>query len=118
MCITYKQVELPHDVIGTIDEEGVVAGPKQMIAVCPLDLDHIKTLLCTLEPRFWSETHALGKPCPFVVRGPTYLKDRKKLLCLHFWGHGCGDDAPRRRAYRKILALHQVRSHQPTINVV
>mmetsp|Transcript_6312 Transcript_6312/g.13904 ORF Transcript_6312/g.13904 Transcript_6312/m.13904 type:complete len:915 (+) Transcript_6312:68-2812(+) len=33
----------------------------------------------TLETRFWDEIHVEGKDAPFVVRGPTYLKDRKKL---------------------------------------
>jgi hypothetical protein len=56
---TSQQVGLVPRDVGTIDEEGVVLGP-QMIAVGPLDLEHIKTL-CTLEPRFWSEIHAPGK---------------------------------------------------------
>eukprot|EP00798_Chlamydomonas_sp_ICE-L_P012286 gene12286-15440_t len=27
----------------------------------------------------WSELHVPGKPAPFSVRGPTYLKDKKKV---------------------------------------
>ncbi|GFH25685.1 DUF1336 domain-containing protein, partial [Haematococcus lacustris] len=35
--------------------------------------------LATLESRFWGEIHAPGTDAPFVVRGPTYLKDKKKI---------------------------------------
>ncbi|MEW5301210.1 MAG: hypothetical protein WDW36_004084 [Sanguina aurantia] len=43
-----------------------------------LDMDAIQAL-STLEKRFWSDTHTPGNDAPFKVRGPTYLKDRKKI---------------------------------------
>ena len=48
-----------------------------------LDWEKIRGL-CTLkygrQNGCWSEIHAPGgTPCPFVVRGPTYLKDKKKI---------------------------------------
>uniref|UniRef100_A0A6S8KGU1 Protein ENHANCED DISEASE RESISTANCE 2 C-terminal domain-containing protein n=1 Tax=Dunaliella tertiolecta TaxID=3047 RepID=A0A6S8KGU1_DUNTE len=35
--------------------------------------------LSTLEDKYWSAVHAPGEPTPFSVRGPTYLKDQKKM---------------------------------------
>ncbi|KAF5830177.1 hypothetical protein DUNSADRAFT_14931 [Dunaliella salina] len=35
--------------------------------------------LATLEEKYWSAVHAPGEPTPFSVRGPTYLKDQKKM---------------------------------------
>ncbi|KAJ9521560.1 hypothetical protein QJQ45_008851 [Haematococcus lacustris] len=43
-----------------------------------LDTGNMKQL-ATLESRFWGEIHAPGTDAPFVVRGPTYLKDKKKI---------------------------------------
>lgn len=35
--------------------------------------------LATCDPRFWLELHVPGADAPFNVRGPTYLKDRRKI---------------------------------------
>lgn len=35
--------------------------------------------LASLDMRFWSELHVPGADHPFNVRGPTYLKDRRKI---------------------------------------
>ncbi|KAG1665198.1 hypothetical protein FOA52_002599 [Chlamydomonas sp. UWO 241] len=43
-----------------------------------LDLQHIQDL-CTCDKKYWESIHAPGKASPFRVRGPTYLKDRKKI---------------------------------------
>jgi hypothetical protein len=43
-----------------------------------LDLELTRSL-ATLERKFWSELHTPGADAPFVVRGPTYLKDKKKV---------------------------------------
>lgn len=44
-----------------------------------VDLNVIKSK-CTLDPKYWEQIHAPGaKAFPYMVRGPTYLKDRKKI---------------------------------------
>ncbi|GAX78760.1 hypothetical protein CEUSTIGMA_g6197.t1 [Chlamydomonas eustigma] len=54
------------------------AEPADEAVGSPLDLDKIQSL-CYLESKYWSQIHAPGKDCPFSVRGPTYLKDKKKV---------------------------------------
>ncbi|KAG1680323.1 hypothetical protein FOA52_015413 [Chlamydomonas sp. UWO 241] len=74
--------------LGPLNEEGVGAGDDPGEAEgsgggydgggSVLDLAAIKAK-CTLEAKYWDEIHAPGTDAPFRVRGPTYLKDRKKV---------------------------------------
>ncbi|GFR41631.1 hypothetical protein Agub_g2358 [Astrephomene gubernaculifera] len=41
-------------------------------------LDRMRRL-AFLEPQVWDQLHQPGKDAPFKIRGPTYLKDRKKI---------------------------------------
>jgi len=43
-----------------------------------LDLEKMAQL-STLEHKYWSTIHAEGTDAPYSVRGPTYLKDKKKM---------------------------------------
>jgi len=62
----------PHDGLPTVNEQ--MDGDEG----APLDLQRIQDM-CTCDKRFWESIHAPGKAAPFRVRGPTYLKDRKKI---------------------------------------
>ncbi|KAG1665609.1 hypothetical protein FOA52_003256 [Chlamydomonas sp. UWO 241] len=55
----------------SVDEDGEVEA-------CTMDMEKIRAL-SILPTSFWSELHAPGMPCVFDVRGPTYLKDRRKV---------------------------------------
>ncbi|KXZ52674.1 hypothetical protein GPECTOR_9g720 [Gonium pectorale] len=58
--------------VKAIPEEGAPGEDFQ------LDLEYVRSL--ALMPRkYWSEIHLPGTDAPFSVRGPTYLKDRKKV---------------------------------------
>ncbi|PNW71078.1 hypothetical protein CHLRE_17g745697v5 [Chlamydomonas reinhardtii] len=61
--------------------EGAAAGgdgqaPGALFTV--LDIAWIQSL-ASMPRKHWSEIHIRGTDAPFVVRGPTYLKDRKKV---------------------------------------
>ncbi|PNH04824.1 hypothetical protein TSOC_008913, partial [Tetrabaena socialis] len=45
-------------------------------------LDRMRRL-AFLDPAVWDNLHRPGKDAPFKIRGPTYLKDRKKIPAGH-----------------------------------
>ncbi|MEW5313170.1 MAG: hypothetical protein WDW38_004759 [Sanguina aurantia] len=74
-----QQQAIPeHREMSTTQLSAVVPQPLTEADPLALDMDAIQAL-STLEKRFWSDTHTPGNDAPFKVRGPTYLKDRKKI---------------------------------------
>ncbi|KAG2425268.1 hypothetical protein HXX76_013850 [Chlamydomonas incerta] len=57
-------------------EAGAPPAPGAVFTV--LDIAWIQSL-ATMPRKHWSEIHIPGTDAPFVVRGPTYLKDHKKV---------------------------------------
>ncbi|KAG2492963.1 hypothetical protein HYH03_008870 [Edaphochlamys debaryana] len=55
-----------------------ISEDEPLVLSTHLDLAHVQSL-STMPRKYWSELHVPGTDAPFVVRGPTYLKDRKKI---------------------------------------
>lgn len=76
---------IPEAVPEATESESVASAAPDSVGASQetLDWEKIRSK-CTMkygqENGCWSEIHAPGgTPCPYVVRGPTYLKDKKKI---------------------------------------
>ncbi|KAG2483121.1 hypothetical protein HYH03_018011 [Edaphochlamys debaryana] len=60
------------------EEEGAEEEEEREYETMDDVLDRMRRLAC-LDPAVWENLHQPGKDAPFKIRGPTYLKDRKKI---------------------------------------
>ncbi|EFJ41032.1 hypothetical protein VOLCADRAFT_99063 [Volvox carteri f. nagariensis] len=69
---------LPAAISATIAEDSGSGGAVEPSSM-RLDLSRVQSLI-KLPRKFWAEVQVPGTDAPFQVRGPTYLKDKKKVM--------------------------------------